>query len=124
MAKVVPIESIRRSERAALFEGRDDADVSIFVTQYDCGEGPDLHFHPYPEVFVVEVGTAVFTAGDEEIEVEGGNIVVVPAETRPAPATRCLNIISLAKAKYGADWRTKLEGAEAQACAAEAGPGE
>jgi mannose-6-phosphate isomerase-like protein (cupin superfamily) len=82
MAKVVPIESIRRSERAALFEGRDDADVSIFVTQYDCGEGPDLHFHPYPEVFVVEVGTAVFTAGDEEIEVEGGNIVVVPAETK------------------------------------------
>jgi mannose-6-phosphate isomerase-like protein (cupin superfamily) len=81
MAKVVPIESIRRSHRAALFEGGDDADVSIFVTQFDRGEGPDLHFHPYPEVFVVEAGAAVFTAGDEEIEVEGGNIVVVPAET-------------------------------------------
>jgi mannose-6-phosphate isomerase-like protein (cupin superfamily) len=81
MVEVVPIESIRRSERSALFEGGDHADVSIFVTQFDRGEGPDLHFHPYPEVFVVEAGSAVFTAGDEELEVEGGNIVVVPAET-------------------------------------------
>ena len=26
-------------------------------------------------------GTAVFTAGDEELTVAGGNVVVVPAET-------------------------------------------
>ena len=81
MATVTPIEDLRLSERAALFEGRGEIGVSIFVTQYDRGEGPDLHLHPYPEVFVVEAGAAVFTAGDEKLTVEGGNIVVVPAET-------------------------------------------
>ena len=55
--------------------------MSIFVTEYSRGHGPDLHLHPYPEVFVVETGTAVFTAGDERIEVAGGHIVTVPAET-------------------------------------------
>ncbi len=45
------------------------------------GKGPDLHLHPYPELFVVQEGTAVFTAADEEITVDAGNIVVVPAET-------------------------------------------
>jgi hypothetical protein len=34
-----------------------------------------------------------------------------PAAGAPAPqpvATRCLNVVSLAQAKYGAEWRTKL----------------
>ena len=81
MASVTPIDELRRSPTACLFQGRDEAPVSIFVTEYQRDQGPDLHLHPYPEVFVVETGTARFTAGDEELIVEGGNIVVVPAET-------------------------------------------
>ena len=81
MATVIPIEELRRSPTAALFEGGDDVDASIFVTQYGRGQGPDLHLHPYPEVFVVQTGTARFTAGDEEIVVQAGHIVVVPADT-------------------------------------------
>ena len=81
MATVIPIEDLRRSPTAALFQGRDQIGVSIFVTEYQRDQGPDLHLHPYPEVFVVERGTARFTAGDEQIEVSGGNIVIVPAET-------------------------------------------
>ena len=81
MATVIPLDEIRRSAAAALFEGRDEAPISIFVTAYDRGRGPDLHLHPYPEVFVVQTGTARFTAGDEELVVEAGHIVVVPAET-------------------------------------------
>jgi mannose-6-phosphate isomerase-like protein (cupin superfamily) len=50
------------------------------VTEYPRGRGPDLHLHPYPEVFVVQTGTATFTAGDEELTVDAGHIVVVPAE--------------------------------------------
>jgi len=38
-----------------------------------------LHRHPYEEVFLVQEGTATFTAGDETIEVSGGQVVVVPA---------------------------------------------
>jgi quercetin dioxygenase-like cupin family protein len=81
MPTVIPIEGLRRSPTAALFEGRDQIDVSIFVTEYQRDQGPDLHVHPYPEVFVVEQGTGRFTAGDEQVEVAGGNIVIVPAET-------------------------------------------
>ena len=61
--------------------GEDDVPVSIFVTRYQRGQGPDLHLHPYPEVFVVQDGTATFTAGDDELTVTAGHIVVVPAET-------------------------------------------
>jgi mannose-6-phosphate isomerase-like protein (cupin superfamily) len=82
MATVVPIEQLMRSPNAALFEGRDEIGISMFVTRYpEEGQGPDLHLHPYPEAFVVEDGTARFTVGDDEIEVGAGHVVVVPAET-------------------------------------------
>ena len=81
MASVVPIESLRRSPTAALFEGGDEIPASIFVTEYRRGQGPDLHLHPYAEAFVVLAGTARFTAGDEELTVEAGHIVTVPAQT-------------------------------------------
>ena len=81
MTTVTPIEDLRRSATAALFQGRDDVPVSIFVTQYERGQGPALHLHPYPEVFVVQTGTAAFTVGDDELVVPSGHIVVVPAQT-------------------------------------------
>jgi len=62
--------------------GLDEIEASVFVTAYpERGKGPDLHLHPYPELFVVQTGTAVFTAGEEELTVSEGHIVVVPAET-------------------------------------------
>ena len=64
-----------------LFQGRAEVPVSIFVTEYQRGQGPALHMHPYPEVFVVRTGTAVFTVGDDELTVTAGHIVVVPAQT-------------------------------------------
>lgn len=81
MATVTPIEELRRSATAALFQGGEEAPVSIFVTAYERGQGPSLHLHPYPEVFVVQAGTATFTVGDDELTVTGGHIVVVPAQT-------------------------------------------
>jgi hypothetical protein len=47
---VTSIETLRRSPRAALFEGRDDIPVSMFMTEYDRGEGPDQHLHRYADV--------------------------------------------------------------------------
>jgi quercetin dioxygenase-like cupin family protein len=81
MATVIPIEDLRKSPTAALFEGGDQIPVSIFVTEHPRGKGAALHFHPYPEAFVVLAGTAVFTAGDEKHTVHAGHFVVVPAET-------------------------------------------
>ena len=77
----VGFDELRFSPTAKLFQGGDEVGVSIFVTRYERGQGPNLHVHPYPEVFVVEEGTARFTAGDEEVVVEAGHIVTVPADT-------------------------------------------
>jgi excinuclease UvrABC helicase subunit UvrB len=40
---VTSIERLRLSTWAALFEGRDEIPVSMFITQYGRGEGPDQH---------------------------------------------------------------------------------
>ena len=98
MATVIPLEQLRRSPTAALFEGRDEVPVSIFVTRYERGQGPDLHLHPYPEVFVVETGTALFTAGDDELTAGAGHVVVVPAETPHGfknPGDEVLRVVSV-----------------------------
>ena len=81
MASVVPITDLQKSPTASLLEGKDEIPISIFVTEHPRGKGAALHVHPYPEAFVVQAGTAVFTVGDEKVTVEGGHFVVVPAET-------------------------------------------
>lgn len=43
--------------------------------------GPRLHKHPYPEVFVIRRGSALFTIGGERIEAGAGEILVCPAGT-------------------------------------------
>jgi mannose-6-phosphate isomerase-like protein (cupin superfamily) len=78
--RVIPLDDLRRSATAALFQGG-DVPLSIFVTEYPRGQGPALHLHPYPEVFVVQEGTAAFTVAEEEVVVPAGNVVVVPADT-------------------------------------------
>ncbi|MEQ1867341.1 MAG: hypothetical protein ABL996_22105 [Micropepsaceae bacterium] len=46
-------------------------------------------------------------------------IIAMPAQRRSN--TYCLNVISLAKAKHGADWATKMDSAERAACAGDVG---
>jgi mannose-6-phosphate isomerase-like protein (cupin superfamily) len=98
MATVIPIEDLRLSPRAARFEGGEETPISTFVTRYARGEGPNLHLHPYPETFVVQTGSARFTAGDEQLTVAAGHIVIVPADTPHGfknPAEETLNVLSV-----------------------------
>ena len=81
MATVIPFEELQFSPTATLFQGGHELGMSIFVTNYERGRGPQLHLHPYPEVFVVHAGTAKFTLGDQELVVGAGHIVVAPAQT-------------------------------------------
>jgi mannose-6-phosphate isomerase-like protein (cupin superfamily) len=84
MTEVHRLEELRFSPTAWLFEGgkhEGAADVSCFVTATSPGEGPGLHVHPYPEVFYVREGLAVFTVGEEELPVAGPGFLVVPART-------------------------------------------
>ncbi len=56
-----------------------DADVSFFLTDGPPGSGPDLHKHPYAEVFLIQEGEVTFTVGEDTIEASAGQILVVPA---------------------------------------------
>ncbi len=81
MARVIPVDEVRYTPAVAVLECGDDAPISFYVTEFARGEGTPLHLHPYPEVFLVERNTALFTAGDEELTVTEGHYVLVPANT-------------------------------------------
>ena len=79
-ARVVELGDPARGDDAGELQGYHlGANVSVIVVDAPPGGGPKLHRHPYEEVFVVQEGNATFTAGDETTEVEGGQVVVVPA---------------------------------------------
>jgi len=63
------------------FEGRDigtNVTVLFYATE-EVGKGPRWHVHTYDEVFIIRVGRALFTIGDEKIEAEAGDILFGPA---------------------------------------------
>jgi mannose-6-phosphate isomerase-like protein (cupin superfamily) len=78
MATIISKEQLQNGN---LFQG--DAyggvPISFFWMQLPPDEGPKLHFHPYDEIFIILEGRDTFTVGDQTIEVEGGNIVIGPA---------------------------------------------
>lgn len=56
--------------------------VNCVVIRYstdEIGEGPNLHVHPYDEVFHILEGRAEFTVGEETIIAEAGSLVIGPA---------------------------------------------
>jgi mannose-6-phosphate isomerase-like protein (cupin superfamily) len=83
MPLVISLEELSLGPIAALFEGgrRAGVDVSFYDTRWPRGGGPSLHSHPYAEVFLVLAGRATFVVDGEELAVDGGHVVVVPAET-------------------------------------------
>jgi mannose-6-phosphate isomerase-like protein (cupin superfamily) len=99
--RITSVEELRRSPRSALFEGArhgDGVPISMFITQYQRGEGPDQHLHPYAEVFLVEAGVAEFRVDDERVEVPTGHTVVVPADTPHGfknPGDELLRVLSV-----------------------------
>jgi mannose-6-phosphate isomerase-like protein (cupin superfamily) len=69
-------------EHTKAFEGVDHgAGISMYLVDQAPGGGPDLHTHPYEEVFVVHAGTGTWTCGDAEIQAGPGDVVRVPPET-------------------------------------------
>jgi mannose-6-phosphate isomerase-like protein (cupin superfamily) len=68
---------------ASLFEGaaRAGNGISMFVARTPPGRTVELHVHPYPETFVLLEGHARWTAGAETVELEAGNLLVVPPNT-------------------------------------------
>ena len=93
------LEAFRVTPVVTLFQGRQDGiETSVYDTSFEPGDGPRLHRHPYPEVFLVDEGRALFHVDGDRYEVTAGHLVVVAAETphryeNPGPAP--LRVISV-----------------------------
>ena len=74
MAQLIGNDELPNNGSVHKFEGYQygEVDVSFFHSDTVPGKGPDLHRHPYDEVFVVQEGELIFTVGDETIEATGG----------------------------------------------------
>jgi len=76
-------------EWSQFWEGEDyDVDISLIqLSTVKDGEGPPLHFHPYPETIMVRRGRSTVTVGARELEGNAGQTIGIPATlpTRSAP---------------------------------------
>ena len=70
-------------EWSQFWEGKDyDCGVSVIhLSTTKDGDGPPLHYHPYPEVIMVRRGSSTVFVGDRELEGNAGQTIVVPANT-------------------------------------------
>src|SRR6185369_2774492 len=64
---VIPFDELDHGSEAHDFVGEEHGEVpfSVILVHTRPGGGPAVHRHPYPEVFIVEAGEAVFQLGDE-----------------------------------------------------------
>lgn len=66
----------------AKFIGADhQADVSFFWVNSPPGSGPEFHWHPYTETWVVLHGEVLIETQDDQLRAHPGDIVTVTAET-------------------------------------------
>jgi mannose-6-phosphate isomerase-like protein (cupin superfamily) len=55
--------------------------LTILFVDAPPGRGPSLHQHPYEEVFIVQEGEALVTAGDEQRTLRAGDVLIIPPDT-------------------------------------------
>jgi mannose-6-phosphate isomerase-like protein (cupin superfamily) len=80
---IFDLEELKFSPTAALFEGgpRAGVGISMFIVPTPPGNAVELHTHPYPETFLLLEGRGRWTAGDQAVELQPDQMIVVPAET-------------------------------------------
>src|SRR5947199_735269 len=80
---VLDLEEMRFSPTAFLFEGgpRAGVGISMFIVRTPPGGAVELHTHPYPETFLLLEGHGRWTAGDQVVELQRNQMVVVPPDT-------------------------------------------
>lgn len=80
MGAVIHSSDLPGSDEARDFVGADHgAGLTLILISAPTGHGPNLHRHPYEEVFVVHAGRGQFFVDDSQVEAGGGDIVVAPA---------------------------------------------
>lgn len=80
---VFDLDELKFSPTASLFEGgpRAGVDISVFVVRTPPGKAVELHVHPYAETFVLLEGSGRWSAGDDVVELQANQMLVVPPDT-------------------------------------------
>jgi mannose-6-phosphate isomerase-like protein (cupin superfamily) len=55
--------------------------ISLFLVDDRPGAGPELHRHPYPELFIVHAGQAEFEIDRALLAATAGDILIAPARS-------------------------------------------
>ena len=81
MSNHIPNGSLPRSETADVFHGHEHGNVpiSMFLVHNRPGDGPELHRHPYQEIFIVNAGQASFELDGTALTAGPGDVVIAPA---------------------------------------------
>lgn len=81
MKRVITWEEFRIDPTTYRFQGGEygGTPISFFLVSTLPGGGPRLHKHPYEEIFVVQEGHGTFTVGENTLEVDGGHVIIAPA---------------------------------------------
>ena len=81
MPFLAKLPDLREGNTGVIFEGYKfgDVNLSFFYTDAEPGAGPDLHFHPYEEVFVILDGQATFTIDGQTTIATSGDVLLAPA---------------------------------------------
>ena len=87
--KALDLEDIRLGPTTWLFEGgpRAGVGISMFIVRTRPGISVELHTHPYPETFLLLEGRGRWTAGEQVVELQPCQMLVVPPRLRTGSAT-------------------------------------
>jgi quercetin dioxygenase-like cupin family protein len=70
------------SDEARDFLGSEHgAELTLILINAPTGHGPNLHRHPYEEIFVVHGGRGNFFVDGSRVEARAGDVVLAPAGT-------------------------------------------
>jgi quercetin dioxygenase-like cupin family protein len=82
MELVIHSNQLPGSNNSREFEGKDyGGGLTLILVDVEAGHGPNLHRHPYEEIFVVHAGTGSFFVDESEVRARAGDIVIAPAGT-------------------------------------------
>jgi quercetin dioxygenase-like cupin family protein len=70
------------SDEARDYVGVDHgAELTLILVNAPPGHGPNLHRHPYEEIFVISEGAGTFVVDGSSLEAGSGDVVLAPAGT-------------------------------------------